>query len=366
MLLRQLFDLESSTYSYLLADEQSREAVIIDPVLEQFDRDRTLIEELELKLSFTLETHVHADHVTGTSLLRAHFGARSVISERAGVVCADRLVKHGDVIQFGACQLTVRETPGHTEGCLTYVSSAPPLAFTGDALLVRGCGRTDFQSGDSAMLYRSVHEQIFSLPDDTVLYPAHDYKGRTATSVREEKRWNPRLGEQRSLGEFASIMRDLNLPYPRKIDSAVPANVHCGGAQTQPAAAVALDSSWAPIELTLAGVPQLAPEWLRDHAADVSVIDVREPDEYRGELGHIGGAALIPLGSLQSAAYGLSRDAAYVVVCRSGGRSGRAALDLARLGFARAASLRGGMAEWNRLGLPVEYGPAHGSIGRQG
>lgn len=366
MLLRQLFDLESSTYTYLLADDQSREAVIIDPVLEQFERDRTLIEELELKLLFTLETHVHADHVTGASLLCTHFGARSVISERAGVVCADRLVKHGDSIRFGNCELRVRETPGHTDGCITYVCGTPPIAFTGDALLIRGCGRTDFQSGDSATLFRSVSEQIFSLPDETVLYPAHDYKGRTATSVREEKRWNPRLGVSRSRDEFVGIMRELNLPYPRKIESAVPANTRCGGAQAQPAAAVQLDTNWAPIEMTLAGVPQLPADWLRDHATTVSIIDVREPDEYRGELGHIAGAALIPLGSLRAAAHGLSREAAYVLVCRSGGRSGRAALDLARLGFARAASLRGGMAEWKKRELPVEYGPAQGSIGRQG
>lgn len=367
MLVRQLFDLESSTYTYLLADEQSREAVIIDPVLEQFERDRVIVEELELKLLFTLETHVHADHVTSTSLLRSHFGARSVVSERAGVLCADRQVKHGDVIRFGGCQLTVRETPGHTDGCLTYVSLTPAIAFTGDALLIRGCGRTDFQSGDSATLYRSVHEQIFTLPDETILYPAHDYKGRTSSSVREEKRWNPRLGASKSVDEFEGIMKGLNLPYPRKIDAALPANVHCGGAQTQPLGAAAeLDRSWAPIELTLAGAPQLTAEWLHEHAAETYVIDVREPDEYRGELGHVAGAVLIPLESLQAAAHGLPRDRAFVMVCRSGGRSGRAALDLVAMGFPRAASLAGGMVEWNAKNLPVEFGPAHGSIGRQG
>ncbi len=366
MLFRQLFDVDSSTYTYLLADAQTREAVVIDPVLEQYDRDRAVIEELELTLRFCLETHVHADHVTSSALLRARFGAKSVLSERAGVVCADRLVKHRDRIEFGGCALEVRETPGHTSGCLTYVGRG--LAFTGDALLIRACGRTDFQQGDSAVLYRSVHQQIFTLPDDTVLYPAHDYRGRTATSVREEKRWNPRLGGDRSEAEFIEIMKDLGLPYPRKIDEAVPANLHCGGAQTQlTAAAAELDSSWAPIELTSAGAPQLPVEWLAAHDTEPLIIDVREPDEYRGELGHIGSSVLIPLGSLPSAAHSLPRDRALVLVCRSGGRSGRAAVDLAQLGFAKVASLRGGMTEWNAQKRPVEYGPARASwVSRQG
>ena len=366
MLFRQLFDQDSSTYTYLLADAGSREAVIIDPVVEQFERDRTLIEELELTLRFILETHVHADHVTGGSLLRERFGAQSIISERAGVVCADRLVKHGDVIQFGAHTLRVRETPGHTDGCVTYVCAEPPLAFTGDALLIRGCGRTDFQHGDSARLYRSVHEQIFSLSDDTVLYPAHDYRGRTSTSVREEKRWNPRLGASKSERDFIEIMSRLDLPYPRKIDLAVPSNLQCGGSQLT-AAAADLDTSWAPIQLSSAGVPELAPEWLRDHPSEPFVIDVREPDEYRGELGHIAGAASIPLATLQTAAHHLPRDRALVLVCRSGGRSGRAAVDLAKWGFSRAASLRGGMVEWNARKLPVDYGaPRTEPPGRQG
>src|SRR5688500_15421708 len=145
MLFRQLFDRESATYTYLLADERTRAALIIDPVLEQFDRDRTLIEELELRLEHALDTHVHADHVTAVGLLRQHFGAVSVMSERGGAVCADRLVKQGDRVAFGEHELEVRETPGHTNGCLTYVCHEASVAFTGDALLVRGSGRTDFQ-----------------------------------------------------------------------------------------------------------------------------------------------------------------------------------------------------------------------------
>src|SRR5688572_28458732 len=178
MLFRQLFDHDSSTYTYLLADDASRKAVIIDPVFEQIERDSTLIEELELELVWALDTHVHADHVTSLVLLNQRFKAKTVLSERAGAVCSDRLVKQGDRIAFGPCELEVRATPSHTNGCLAYVSETERRAFTGDAVLIRGCGRTDYRQGSSATLYRSVHEQIFSLPDDTLFYPAHDYKGR--------------------------------------------------------------------------------------------------------------------------------------------------------------------------------------------
>lgn len=241
------------------------------------------------------------------------------------------------------------------------------MAFTGDALLIRGCGRTDFQQGDSATLYRSVHEQIFSLAPDTTIYPAHDYKGRTATSVREEQRWNPRLGQDKSLADFVRIMGELKLPYPRKIDAALPANSQCGRSGTLPLAASELDLSWAPIQLSLAGVPELDAEWLRDHAASVSVVDVREPDEYRGELGHLAQARLIPLGALPASAHDLPKQLPVVAVCRSGGRSGRAALELSRLGFSKVASLRGGMLGWNAKQLPIALGAAeHASASRQG
>jgi glyoxylase-like metal-dependent hydrolase (beta-lactamase superfamily II)/rhodanese-related sulfurtransferase len=368
MLFRQLFDLDSSTYTYILADDRTREAVIIDAVIEQLARDCTLIEELELNLRYVLDTHVHADHVTASSLLRDRFAAKAVVSERSGVVSADRLVKHGDAVEFGHHELRVRETPGHTNGCVTFVSEDSGRAFTGDALLIRGCGRTDFQGGDSATLYRSVHEQIFSLPPDTTLYPAHDYKGRTATSVREEQRWNPRLGGARSLAEFQRVMDELKLPYPRKIDVAVPANSR-GGRQPDATveAAPRPTPDWAPIDISLAGVPELGAEWLRDHPDAATLIDVREPDEYSGELGHLADAQLIPLTTLRAAAARLPKDRPIVAVCRSGGRSGRAALELAQLGFGQVASLRGGMLQWNAKELPVEFGASrHASASRQG
>jgi glyoxylase-like metal-dependent hydrolase (beta-lactamase superfamily II)/rhodanese-related sulfurtransferase len=358
MLFRQLFDQDSSTYTYLLADESSREAVLIDPVIEQFQRDRTLIEELQLKLLYVLDTHVHADHVTGSGMLSQHFGAKSVVSERAGIVCADWQVKQGDRVRFGQHALEVRETPGHTNGCLSFVCREAHMIFTGDALLIRACGRTDFQQGDSSMLYRSVHEQIFSLPDNTTLYPAHDYKGRTASSVGEERRLNPRLGGDSSLDDFIQTMRDLKLPYPRKIDQALPANLRCGLAQ--PAlgeSSPELLTDWASIQISSVGVPEITADALQQlSASSVSLVDVREQDEFRGELGHLPGSSLVPLSTLSTAAHAWRKERPVVLICRSGGRSGKAALQLAAAGFKRVASLRGGLLSWTTRKLPIEPG----------
>lgn len=223
---RQLFDNESSTYTYLLADTTTKEAIIIDPVLELAERDAQLIRDLGLTLKYAMNTHMHADHVTGTGLLKKLLpGSKSLISKSSGAQ-ADIYVEEGVDIQFGRHRLSVRATPGHTNGCVTYVSHEQGVAFTGDALLIRGCGRTDFQEGNSKTLYNSVHSQIFTLPDSFKLYPAHDYKGQTTTTVGEEKHYNPRL--TKPLDEFIKIMENLNLPYPKMIDRAVPANRVCG------------------------------------------------------------------------------------------------------------------------------------------
>src|SRR5688572_20285770 len=186
MIFRQLFDPQSSTYSYLLGDERSGEAVLIDPVFEQARRDRALIAELGLNLACTLETHVHADHVTGAWLLKQRLGSRIALSAASGAQGADVTLAHGDRVACGSRYLEARETPGHTNGCLTYVLDDESMAFTGDALLIRGCGRTDFQQGSARTLYRSVHSQIFTLPSSCLLYPGHDYRGLTVTSVDEE------------------------------------------------------------------------------------------------------------------------------------------------------------------------------------
>lgn len=348
MLFRQLYDAESSTYTYLLADPKTRDAVIIDPVLEQVDRDVALIGELGLDLRYALDTHVHADHVTGAGLLRERLGCRTVLSERAGVGCADIPVKHGDTIAFGAERLEVRETPGHTSSCLSYVTADHTMAFTGDALLIRGCGRTDFQQGNARQLYQSVHRELFSLPPATLIYPAHDYKGRTATSIEEEVRHNSRLGGGKSEEDFVAIMGSLQLAYPKKIDVALPRNLRCG--VSVQAADPQLLSGWYPI-VSAAGIPEVTASWLAEHAREVRIIDVRGADELRGELGHISGVEHVPLESISSAIHTDDRRP-IIVVCRSGGRSARAVQLLHDLGVERVASLAGGMTAWKQAGLP--------------
>ncbi|MFT4623216.1 MAG: sulfur dioxygenase [Myxococcota bacterium] len=233
MFFRQLFDRTSCTYTYVLADTATREAVIIDPVDELIERDAQLLTEWGLTLTHILETHMHADHVTGGGLLRERTGAKTVVGANAGADCADVKADHGHRVRFGRHALEVRETPGHTSGCVTFVEHDAGMAFTGDALLVRGCGRTDFQQGSATTLYASVHEQILSLPDATRLFPAHDYKGRTMTTVAEEKSHNPRLGGDRTVEEFVEIMDNLGLADPKMLHIAVPANLACGERQTQ-------------------------------------------------------------------------------------------------------------------------------------
>ena len=223
---RQLFDKESSTYSYLLADLKSRDAVLIDPVLENAERDAKLITELGLKLKYAMNTHLHADHITGTGLLKSLLpGCCSLISRASGAR-ADVYVEPYEHVEFGRHRLEVRPTPGHTNGCVTYVCHDQGLVFTGDAVLIRGCGRTDFQEGNPRTLYHSVYTQIFTLPDEFRIFPAHDYKGQTQSTVGEEKQFNPRLTKCEE--EFVQIMNNLNLPKPVKIDQAVPANRKCG------------------------------------------------------------------------------------------------------------------------------------------
>ncbi|MCP3099246.1 MBL fold metallo-hydrolase [Myxococcus sp. K15C18031901] len=224
MLFRQLFDAESSTYTYLLADTATRQAVLIDPVLEQVERDLQLIGELGLKLTVVMETHVHADHVTGAGRLRERTGAQVMASSR-GAPCVDRHLGDGDVVRVGGLELRVLETPGHTDDSLSFLCDG--RLFTGDALLIRSTGRTDFQNGNPGQLYDSITQQLFSLPDATEVYPGHDYSGHIQSSVGEEKQHNPRLaGKTRE--DFITFMKARVIPPPRKLDVAVPANRACG------------------------------------------------------------------------------------------------------------------------------------------
>lgn len=335
-LFRQLFEPESSTYTYLLADNETKEAVLIDPVRESLERDLEVLRDLGLSLTHVLETHVHADHVTGAAELRLRTGAKIVVSAHGGAPCADVLVDDGDAVQFGAHALEVRATPGHTDGCVSYVLGDHSMAFTGDALLIRGAGRTDFQQGDARKLYRSVTQKIFTLPDDTLLYPAHDYRGRTVTTVREEKAHNPRLANK-SEAEFVDIMKELKLAPPKRIQEAVPANQRCG--------ANAAQKTWAPIE-RVAGAPEIGVDWVASHIGDFRLVDVREPAELVGESRKLDAAESVPLALLRDAARAWERGAPVILLCQSGARSAQAALALEASGFTKVASMRGGMLAW--------------------
>ena len=352
MLLRQLFDPQSSTYTYLLADPASREAVLIDPVFEQVRRDAALVDELGLKLAWTVETHVHADHVTGAWLLREKLGSRILVSAMSGAEGADKYIREKELVSFGKRHLEARPTPGHTAGCTTYVLDDRSMAFTGDALLIRGCGRTDFQGGDARTLFRSVREHIFSLPDRCLLYPGHDYRGLTVTSVGEEKLFNPRLAESIGEGDFVGYMTHLGLPHPKQMEVAVPANLKCG----KPPTTTAEDPDWAPLTYTFAGIWEVQPHWLEEHLRDVQIVDVREPDEFNGPLGHVPGAKLMPLGSLLEKESALDSAKPVVTVCRSGARSAQATVLLGKAGFDKVANLSGGMLRWRAQRFAVEGG----------
>ena len=230
VIFRQLFEPESSTYTYLLACPDSRRAVLVDPVIETADRDLACVQELGLTLAYTLETHVHADHVTAAARLRSLTGSKVACPDMDGITCADVGVSELQPLDVGSIRLQPLFTPGHTSSHHCYLTQTGDAVrlLTGDALLIDGCGRTDFQEGDSALLYRSIHEKIFTQPDEALVYPGHDYHHRHVSTVGQERERNPRLGGGKTVEEFVEIMAGLDLPYPRKIDVAVPANLHCG------------------------------------------------------------------------------------------------------------------------------------------
>jgi sulfur dioxygenase len=226
MEVRQLFDPGSSTYSYLLWDPDSREAVLIDPVQDQITRDLRLLRKLGLNLRYTLETHVHADHITGSGLLRRALNSLVLVHENSHSKCADILLKDGDQIPIGARKIHVLHTPGHTESDVSYLIAG--MAFTGNTLLIRDCGRTDYRSSNAGTLYDSITERLFSLPDDTIIYPGYDYEGRSFSTVGDEKTHNPRVGNGISRDRFISITRNLQTELPLSIHEVLPSNVRCG------------------------------------------------------------------------------------------------------------------------------------------
>ena len=226
MIFRQLFEPVSSTYTYLLGCEESGEAVLVDPVMPAWQRDLEAVNALGRKLVMTIDTHIHADHITSASMLRREAGSRIATPALDGLPCTDVAMHDAVPLQVGGLRIDPMHTPGHTDNHFALL--AGDRVFTGDALLIDGCGRTDFQSGDSRALYHSVRGRLFGLPDDTLVYPAHDYNGRRVSSIAQERARNPRLGGERSIEEFVDLMANLDLPYPKFIDYAVPGNRACG------------------------------------------------------------------------------------------------------------------------------------------
>lgn len=349
MIFRQLFDQVSNTYTYLLADEHTREAVLIDCVFEQHARDAALIRELRLKVLCTLDTHCHADHVTGAWLMKHALGSKIGLSPGYHARNVDLPLAHGDEVRFGAHSLEVRATPGHTDGCLSFLTEDRAMVFTGDALLVRGAGRTDFQKGDARILFRSIREQLLTLPDECVVFPGHDYEGRTSSTIGEERRYNPRIGGGAREEDFLGYMTNLGLPHPKQLAVALPANLRGGEPEgSLPPAA----PEWGPVITTYAGLREISPEWVASHRGEVNVLDVRSLAEWNGEFGHLEGAELVPLDDLRARISEVRTGKPVVVVCQTGKRSGLATVILAKAGFTRLANIAGGMVRWRELGLP--------------
>lgn len=342
----QMFEHESSTYTYLLADVDSKEAILIDPVIETIDRDLKLVSELGLKLLYILDTHVHADHITSAGAIRDKVKAKTCVSKYSGVKCADILLEEGSKITFGKHIVQVLETPGHTDSCLTF--KIGNKLFTGDALLIRGNGRTDFQQGSADKLYDSIHK-IFNLGDELTVYPAHDYKGQTKTTVGLEKKYNPRIGQGKSKAEFIEIMRNLKLANPKKIMEAVPANMVCGFKQEARTLDFEVNNN----------VPEIKPNEVYKNLDTITnkvrLIDVRSKEEFNGELGHIKGSELITLGpDLTAFLQNGDKSEEIVFICRSGARSGTATEESIKLGYKFSANMIGGMILWNENHFPVE------------
>ena len=351
LLFRQLFDSDTGSFTYLLADVPSRQGVIIDTVFEQHDRDLALIRELGIELVASIDTHAHADHVTGSWLMHEASGCAIGLAAAAGAENVTLPLAHGDRLTFGGRWLEVRATPGHTDGCLSFVLDDQSLAFSGDALLVRGCGRCDFQQGNAHSLYRSITEQIFSLPDSCLLYPGHDYTGRSVTSVAEEKAFNARLGGNASERDFVGHMENMKLPHPHKIAEALPGNMRSGKPRE---AAKGSAPAWAPLTRSYAGLPELNPAWVVAHQSEVTLLDVRSAEEFNGPDGRLAGSLLIPLPELESRSGELPADRPLVVVCHSGSRSALATQQLLKAGRQRVANLRGGLSRWVAEGYRLD------------
>jgi len=343
MIFRQLFDAVSGTYSYLLASRAGGEAMIIDPVLEKVDRYLQLIRELDLRLVKAVDTHLHADHITGLGALRDRTHCITVMGENTKADVVSMRLAEGDRLTVEGVSMDVLYTPGHTDDSYSFVMG--DRVFTGDTLLIRGTGRTDFQNGDARMQYESLFGKLLRLPDETLVFPAHDYKGDTVSTIGEEKRYNPRL-QVKSIDEYVALMASLNLPNPKMMDVAVPSNMKIGLAQQEIARrGWALDAKNA---IVMVGRP------------DIAFVDLRETSE-REKHGSIPGALHAPYGDLQKniGPGGMLREVArasdrrIVFYCAFGERSAMAVQAAQDAGIVSALHVEGGLDAWRKAGGPL-------------
>jgi glyoxylase-like metal-dependent hydrolase (beta-lactamase superfamily II)/rhodanese-related sulfurtransferase len=344
MIFRQLYDSVSGTYTYLLASRPGGEALIIDPVLEKVDRYLQLVKELDVKLVKAVDTHLHADHITGLGALRDRTHCITVMGEQSSVDVVSMRLAEGDRLMIEGVVLDVLYTPGHTDDSYSFLMD--DRVFTGDTLLIRGTGRTDFQNGDPRAQYDSIFNKLLKLPEDTLVFPAHDYKGDTVSTIGEEKAFNPRL-QVKSIDEYVDLMNNLKLPNPKMMDVAVPANMRVGLVQQEIArrgwAVAAADA------LALAGRP------------DVALIDLRERNERRRH-GVIPGSLHAPYPALQSniQAGGLLHEIAsepgkqLLFYCAFGERSAMAVQAAQDAGLSAARHIEGGIDAWKKANGPIE------------
>jgi glyoxylase-like metal-dependent hydrolase (beta-lactamase superfamily II)/rhodanese-related sulfurtransferase len=346
MIFRQLFDSVSGTYSYLLASRAGGEALILDPVLEKADRYCQLLRELDLRLVKAVDTHLHADHVTGLGELRDRTQCITIMGEQSKADVVSMRVSDGDKVTIEGLTLDVMYTPGHTDDSYSYLMG--DRVFTGDTLLIRGTGRTDFQNGSSRAQYESIFNRLLKLPEETLVYPAHDYKGDTVSTIGEEKRYNPRL-QVRNVDEYIELMANLKLPNPKMMDVAVPANMHVGLHQE---------------ELAKQGLALTARDAINSLGRpDILLVDLREASE-RAKHGTISGAlhapypgiaeSLKPGGMLREVAAATGRRV--VFFCAFGERSAMAVAAAKNAGLANTAHIEGGIDAWKKVGGPVVHG----------
>lgn len=360
MIFRQLFDPETWTYTYLIGDPVAKEAVLIDPVKSRVDEYIALLEEYGFRLKYSLETHVHADHITAGGVLRQRLGCETGVSQMCGAGLADVQIQEGDTFEFGQGEkIKVIATPGHTQGSISFLWR--DRVFTGDSLFIGGCGRTDFQSGDPGKQYDSITKRLFTLPDDTLVYPGHDYQQHWVSNIMQERTTNPRLaGKTRE--EFIELMNNLNLPKPRYIDEAVPANRYCGLGETERQDTILPKEKTQPVRTTTTTQDLVAAAKQNITEIDVAkakqlvdqgnlvVVDVREESEYAG--GHIKDAVPLPRGVLEVKIDKIpelgDKSKTVLVYCRTGGRAALAAQTMQTLGYLNVLSIAGGYEAWQK------------------